>query len=108
MNVYLRHIQNVVRAYGRQMGRKVALGRPRDPQDKVSISEEGKQRLLEDIARRLQQNRNEIQENTQRARKIIFKTVNSKGEEALEEISLEEQPQLLEKLVEKFLEKKES
>lgn len=108
MNVYLRNIQNVVRAYGRQVGKRPQLRRPKDPQDRVTISEEGRQRLLEDIARRLHQKRNEVQASAERGRKLLFKTINSEGEEVLEEISFDEQPQLLERLVEKILKEKES
>ncbi len=106
MNIYLRNIQNVVRAYGRQVGRKPFLKRPRDPQDRVTISEEGRQRLVEDIARRLQQKRGDTQ-GPNNGRKLLFKTINSEGEEVVEEISLERQPQLLERLVEKIVEKEE-
>jgi len=107
MNIYLRNIQNVVRAYGRQVGRRSLLGRPRDPQDKVTISEEGRQRLLEDIARRLHQKRGGVQNSPLEKGRILFKTRNPEGEEILEEISLEKQPELLEKLVEKISEEKE-
>ncbi len=105
MNVYIGNIQHVVRAYGRQMGRRLVLGRPKDPQDKVTISEEGKRRLLEDITKRLQQKHSEMTD-VKKDKKIVFKTVNSEGEEITEEMSLEKQSQLLEKFVEKFLKEK--
>ncbi len=107
MNIYFGNIQHVVRAYGRQMSKRVVLGRPKDPEDKVTISEEGKQRLLGDIARRLQQKQSEIgTSKDDDAKKIVFKTINSQGEEITEEMSLERQSQLLERMVEKFLKAK--
>ncbi|GEM_PF-1816538 len=104
MNIYLRNIQNVVRAYGRQVGRKPLLRHMRDPQDKVTISEEGRQHLLEDIARRLQQKRGKIQNQENRG-PLLFKTVNSGGEEVLEELPLDKQFKLLEKFAEKISER---
>ena len=104
MNVYFRNLHNVVKTYSRQAGKRNPWGRPKNAQDKVSISQEGR-RLMEKLTRELNQRGGNRPQETER--KLIFKVLNSEnGEETLKEIPVEEQGKFLERLVSKILQEK--
>ena len=104
MNVYFRNLHNVVRTYSRQASKRSLWRRPKDAQDKVSISQEGR-RLMEKMARQFE--RKTEHQGTDGNRKLFFKVLNSEnGEEILKEIPPEEQGKVLERLVSKILKEK--
>ncbi len=104
MNVYLRNLHHVVRTYSRQAGRKSLWGRPKDPQDRLFISEEGR-RMVQEMARRIKQRPEGVGEKEKR---LVFKVLNfENGEEILKEVPAEEQGKILERLVAKIIGKGE-
>ncbi|AEH44567.1 hypothetical protein Thein_0687 [Thermodesulfatator indicus DSM 15286] len=104
MNIYFNKIQNVIKNYGRQAGRKISWHRERPTPDKVTISEEGKN-LLNQLAWRLNKQQEPGVENNEKTFK--FKIVDAeKGLEETEEISSEEKSKLLERVVAKILKAK--
>ena len=105
MTIYLRNIHNVVKTYGRQAGKRLALKRPKDTIDKVTISEEGRN-LVSQLARKLKQQK-EAESLENEGKKLKFKILNvESGEEKVEEITFEEQPELLERVVAKIMQAK--
>lgn len=111
MTIYLRNIHNVVKTYGRQAGKRLALKRPKDAIDKVTISEEGRN-LVSQLARKLKQpkelkQQKETESLENEGRKLKFKILNvENGEERVEEITFEEQAELLERVVAKIMQAK--
>ncbi len=105
MNIYLRNIHNVVKSYGRQVGKKFSWGRPKESEDRVTISEEGRN-LVNQLARRLRQQ--EGAENLAgTSKKLTFKILDTEnGEERIEEIAFDEQAELLERVVAKIMQAK--
>ena len=105
MNIYLRNLHNVVKTYTRQAGRRSFWPQRKDPRDRVSISEEGR-RLMEEMARRINNFRSEEQPQ-EVDKRLRFKVLDPEnGKEVLEEISPERQGEILEKLVAKIMQER--
>ncbi|OAG27669.1 hypothetical protein [Thermodesulfatator autotrophicus] len=104
MNIYFNKIQNVIKNYRRQAGRKASWQKERPTVDKVNISQEGK-KLLNQMARRLNKQQEPGVDNINKNFK--FKELNAEKEiEEIKEISLEEKSKLLERVVAKILKAK--